>query len=155
MAQFFSSRQLHNRWAAWCASAFVAATLLSACGGGIDVQGDYFSFGIFVDGRSQGGVQIYPGEQQDIYIRAGQSIELDADEPVVWTLYVGNSAISGSGVTVGYGGAYITQTAVSRSRIVVSTSSPYLLAATVPITLVATSTIDAAQVATFRVLITN
>jgi hypothetical protein len=95
------------------------------------------------------------GSSQNIALRAGQSIELDASEPVVWTLNVGGSAVTGSGTTVSYAGVDVTQTVVSSSRIAVDTFAAYLLAAPVPVTFTATSTLDSALVATVDVLITN
>jgi len=57
--------------------------------------------------------------------------------------------------TVSYAGATITETTVSDSRIVVDTAAAYPLAAAVPVTFIATSTLDSALVATVNVLITN
>ena len=85
---------------------------------------------------------------------AGQSIQLDANEPVYWTLLVGDSSVVGS-VTVVYAGLAITQTAISDSRIIVDTSSRFGLVNPVQMTLIATSTIDSAQVVTVDVLVTN
>jgi len=96
-----------------------------------------------------------PGASTSLRIAAGQSIELDASEPVFWTLEVGGTTVPGNGTTVYYAGATISQTEVSDSRIVVDTAADPFLAAPVAITLVATSTFDSAQVATINVLITN
>ncbi len=127
---------------------------LAACGGGGSDSGS-FEIGVLIAGQPVGGMQIGPGSSPTISIRAGQSIELDASESVYWTLYVGGSAVSGSGATVYYAGAEITQTALSSSRIALDTYAANRLYAPVPITLVATSTYDSAQVATVNVLITN
>ena len=54
-----------------------------------------------------------------------------------------------------YAGANITATDLSRSSIAVDTYAAYLLPAAIPITLVASSTYDSAQVATVHLLITN
>jgi hypothetical protein len=56
---------------------------------------------------------------------------------------------------VSYAGVDVTQTVVSSSRIAVDTFAAYLLAAPVPVTFTATSTLDSALVATVDVLITN
>ena len=133
-------------------SMLAAALLLSACGGGGDSGS--FDISVVVAGQPVGGA-IGPGSSPTIYLRAGQSIELDASEPVVWTLYVGGAAVSGSGSTVYYSGAYVTLTSESASRIAVDTYAQFPLTYSVPMTLVATSTLDAAQVATVNVLITN
>jgi hypothetical protein len=54
-----------------------------------------------------------------------------------------------------YAGADITATTLNRSSVVVDTYAQYLLRSSVPVTLVATSTYDSAQVATVNLLITN
>lgn len=136
-------------------AALAVALSLTACGGGGDDSAVAFDVGVVVGGHALSGVQVVPGGSQNVSMSAGQSIELDASEPVVWTLMVGGSAVTGSGATVYYGGVSITQTAVSSSRIVVDTDAAYLLSSSVPITLIATSTWDSAQVATVNVLITN
>jgi len=61
------------------------------------------------------------GSSATLYVRSGQSFELDANEPVVWTLYVGNTAVAGTGTSVQYAGAVVTLTAESDSRIAVDT----------------------------------
>lgn len=135
-------------------SASLALALgLAACGGGSDLGP--FSVDVVIAGQAAGVSPIVAGSSSSISLRAGQSIELDASEPVVWTLNVGGTAVTGSGTSVYYGGAYVTQTAISSSRIAVDTSAPYLLAGPVPVTFTATSTFDAALVATIDVLITN
>lgn len=142
--------------AAWLRRAALGASLaallaLSACGGG-EVTLD---IGILVGGQPVSGVVVQPGQPQRVSIRAGQSLELDASEPVQWTLYVGNSAVTASGATVSYQGVEITVTAVSASRIVVDTYAPYPLPSAVPVSLTAVSTVDSALVQTVDVLITN
>lgn len=134
------------------AAALAGLLLLSACGGGGD-GGVSFDIGVVVAGQPVAGVAVQPGMSQNITISAGQSIELDASEPVQWTLLVGGSAITGG--TVYYQGVTITETALSSSRIALDTAAAYTLAAPVSISLVAVSTVDAAQVATVNVLITN
>jgi hypothetical protein len=126
---------------------------LSACGGGDPAI--FFDIGVVVGGQPVSGVLIQPGAAQNLTISAGQSIELDASEPVQWTLMVGGSAITASGATVSYQGVNLTVTALSPSRIALDTYAAYPLSVAVPITLTAVSTIDSAQVATVNVLITN
>lgn len=130
-----------------------AAASLSACGGGGD-ESVTLDIGILVGGVVVSGSPVYSGGQRSVTIYAGQSIELDANEPVYWTLVVGGSGVVGS-VTVVYAGLAVTQTEISDSRIVVDTSSRFGLANPVPMTLIATSTIDSAQVVTVDVLVTN
>ena len=140
-------------------SAAVVASLgallsLAACGGGGD-GGVTFDIGVVVAGQPVSGVAIQPGGAQTITISAGQSIELDASESVVWTLEVGGSAVTGNNTSVYYQGVTVTETALSSSRIALDTSSAFFLPSPVPITLTAVSTFDSAQVATVNVLITN
>ena len=130
-----------------------AAASLSACGGG----GDAFvtlDIGILVDSVVVSNPPVTSGGHRSVTMYAGQSIRLDANEPVYWTLLVGGSSVVGS-VTVVYAGLAITQTAISDSRIIVGTSTRFGLANPVPMTLIATSTIDSAQVATVDVLVIN
>ena len=128
---------------------------LSGCGGGgyADSAGN-FNIGVTVAGQFVGDTPVAPGGSLNLAVRAGQSVAFDAGESAVWTLYVGGSAVSG-GAQVYYAGAYITATVLSRSSVAVDTYAPYLLPASIPITLVATSTYDSAQVATVNLLITN
>ena len=123
---------------------------LSACGGG----GVAFDVGIIVAGEPVSGVVVQPGVQS-ITIHAGQSVELDASEPVVWTLEVGGSLVTGDNASVYYRGVTITKTALTSSRIALDTSAAFLLSAPVLVTLTAISTFDSAQVATVDVWITN
>lgn len=126
---------------------------LSACGGGGGDGGVTFDVGIVVDGQRGGAVQ--SGSVQNITISAGQSIELDASEPVEWILEVGGSVVTGSNATVYYRGVTITETTLSSSRIALDTSAAFFLSSPVPIRLTAISTFDSAEVATVNVLITN
>src|SRR5439155_5474853 len=104
-----SRHQLVRRSCAFIAA--LAATLnLTACGGGGDEVPVAFEIGVVVGGHVVSGVQVVPGGSQNLSITAGQSIELDASEPVVWTLVVGGTTVTGSGTTVYYAGASITQT---------------------------------------------
>ncbi len=130
-----------------------AAASLSACGGGGDAYAT-LDIGVLVGGVVVSGPPVYSGGHRSITMYAGQSIQLDANEPVYWTLLVGDSSVVGS-VTVVYAGLAITQTAISDSRIIVDTSSRFGLVNPVQMTLIATSTIDSAQVVTVDVLVTN
>jgi hypothetical protein len=134
------------------AVASAVAIGVAGCGGGADLQGDGFSVGVTIDGRPYGGA-VSSGARQDVSIYAGQSVAFDASEPVEWTLYAGNAAIPADGSTVLYGGASIRATAINSSRIIVDTAAAGPLPQPVPITLAATSTFDAALVATINVFI--
>ena len=158
--QTFQATSSTARSGAFRRSAVAAAVAvcvgLTACGGGADIYlpDTAFDIGVVVAGLALAGLVIGPGTTQSVAMQAGQSIELDANQPVAWTLDVGGTTVGGNGVTVFYGGIAITQTAASDSRIVVSTSPAGPSAVPVTITFIATSTINSAQVATVNVTIT-
>jgi hypothetical protein len=136
-------------------ASLAAALMLSACGGGADISFPAdFNIGVTVGGQFVGQTPVAPGGSLDLAIHVGQSLILDAGEPVVWTLLVGGIAVSG-GVQVFFAGADITATTLNPSAVAVDTSAAFPLRASIPITLVATSTFDSVQVATVNLLITN
>ncbi len=146
--------QRGSRWIALVA-ACAAAWSLSACGGGgyVDSAGN-FNIGVTIAGQFVSYTPVASGGSLNLAVHAGQSVTLDAGEPAVWTMYVGGAAVSG-GAQVYYAGANITATTLSRSSVAVDTFAVFRLPASIPITLVATSTYDSAQVATVNLLITN
>ena len=146
----FGSRVLRT---AGFASLLAFGLTLSACGGG-GSDTVAFDVAVVVAGQPTGGTY-GAGSSPTIYVRAGQSIELDASESADWTLYVAGTAVSGSGATVHYAGADVTLIAESPSRIAVDTFAAFPLLDPIPVTMVATSTFDSAVVATVNVLITN
>ena len=135
---------------------------LSACGGGGDSGGPPvvvvappFDIVVAVSGQPVNGLLIRPGVPQTILLSVGQAIELDASEPVTWSLLVGGTAVSGPGVTVNYGGVDITLITETDSRIFINTATNFILGAPLFFTLVATSTLDLTQVATIQIQLTN
>jgi hypothetical protein len=148
------ARPRGSRWIA-AAAACAAAWSLSACGGGAyaDSAGN-FLIGVTVAGQFAGYTPVAPGGSLNLAVHAGQSVTFDAGEPAIWTMYVGGSAVSGAG-QVYYAGANISATTLSQSSVALDTYAAYWLPASIPITLVATSTYDSAQVATVNLLITN
>ncbi len=154
------------------ASLFLGASLvLAGCGGGsvdvgvgvgIDVPiaspapRAAFDIIMFANGRQVSGVDLLPGEVQDVYLQAGNSFELDASGPVAWTLVVGGSIIRAPvGSTIAYGGANIVQTLINNARFAASTSGAGFLPNPVVVTLVATSLVDSRQEAQINVVLTN
>lgn len=125
---------------------------LAACGGGVVDTPAGLNIGVWVDGTAVSNDQSSTGNTLDVQLLLGQSIELDANEPVVWTMYVGGTAVTGTS-TVVYGGVAITQSSVSDSQIVLQTSGSEPLSAPVEVTLVATSQVDAQEVTLVHVLI--
>ena len=143
-------RRTLGRTAALAATAALVLALAGCGGGG---SSDSFYVTAYVDGTTSG--TYGPNDTTPISLHAGQAIELDAAEPVVWTLYVGNTAVSATGATVQYGNALVTLSAESDSRILVDTGSVGPIGGSVGMTLVATSTYDSAQVAVVDVFITD
>ena len=132
-----------------------AALLMGACGGGGDARVvRNFNIGVTVGGQLLSSTPVAPGGSLDLAIHAGQSLILDAGEPAVWTLLVGGSAVGG-GAQVYYAGVNITATTLNPSAVAVDTYAAYPLQASIPITLIATSSFDSVEVATVNVLITN
>jgi hypothetical protein len=134
------------------------AGVLSACGGGGDSAppvGNYnFNLNIASGGQLVSDTPVPPGGVLDLSVRVGQPVQLDAREPVTWTLIVGSSVIA-NGLPISYAGVDMTGTTVTSSAIVLDTYARYALQALVPVTLVATSTYDPSQAVTVRLLITN
>lgn len=149
-SQFFSKRR-----PILLAASLSVALLLTACGGGgqarIPVD---FNIGVTVGGQLLSATPVVPGGSLGLAIHVGQSVILDAGEPVVWTLLVGGSEVSG-GVQIYYSGLSITATPQNQSSVVLDTFARYPLLVGVPVTLIATSTYDAVQVVTLNLLITS
>jgi hypothetical protein len=144
-----------------------ASLVLSGCGGGsIDVGVDVpitspapraaFDIIMFVNGQQVAGVDLLPGEEQDVYLPAGNSFELDASGPVAWTVVVGGSIINAPvGSRIDYGGASIVQTLITSARFAANTGGAGFLSNPVVVTLVATSLVDSRQEAQINVVLTN
>ena len=143
-----------SRAVRWLAVA-AACSALSACGGGAyaDTAGN-FNIGVSVGGQFITDTPVAAGGSLSVVVPAGRSVTFDAGEPAVWTLYVGGVAVS-TGAQVYYAGANIVATTLSRSSVAVDTYAAYPLSASIPVTLVASSVYDSAQVATVNLLITN
>ena len=116
---------------------------LAACGGGDTVA--QLQVGVLVAGQQQPAIE--QGQTANLAMPAGQSIELDANEPVQWAFSVNGSPLFASGTTVVVQGVTITQTDLSESRVVLDTSFNGPTQLPIFVTLTATSTIDQAQVA--------
>ena len=134
----------------------VAGTLaLTGCGGGGDggavVQGPAFQIGVV--GTSTAYAPVDPGQVLEVDATVGQSIEFDASEPVVWSFSANGSPLFGNGTTVDVGGVTIQQDQFTPSKVVLGSVFYGPAVLPVEVILTATSTIDAAQVATIRLLL--
>lgn len=125
--------------------------LLAGCGGGGDDSVD-LNINAVVAGRPLPTVFV-PGTVGTIDILAGQSIQLDANEPVDWAFSVAGSPLFASGTSVFFNGLRATETAASPSRVVVDTAVAGPFLPPVVIRLDAVSTIDAAQVAVIDLVV--
>jgi len=126
---------------------------LTACGGGGDDGSVTFDIGVIVAGQPLSSGHIHSGSSQSISVWAGDSLQLDASEPVVWSLQVAGTSVSGGGTTVYYGGIGVTIDTISASRILVDTFDTSAFSTPVALTFTATSTYDAAVVSTVTVYV--
>jgi hypothetical protein len=123
----------------------LAVGLLAGCGGGGSDSDVSLNLGVVVSGQPR--PSVFAGQPATIAIAPGQSVELDASEPVFWSFSVNGSPLFGSGTTVIVQGLAITQSNLSSSRVVLDTSLSGPTRVPVFVTLTATSSIDAALVA--------
>ena len=131
------------------------AALLTACGGGGDDSGAAsVNIGVFVAGQPQSDLVVSQGGSTSLALFAGDSVILDAQEPVIWTLFVGGAAV-GTGVEVFYAGLNLTATRLDAYTVALDTFADFPLVAPVAVTMVATSTFDSALVARVDILVTN
>ncbi len=139
-------------------ASLAGALILSACGGGDDgyvyVQPPpSFNIGVTITG--QPGSYILPrGGSLALAIRAGQSIDLDSGEPMVWNMYIAGTQVT-YGAQILYGGVTFDTFNLSPYAVTVNTYAPFFLPNPVDVTLVATSTYDAFQVATVYLTVVN
>ena len=131
-----------------------SASLLTACGGGDDSGAASVNIGVFVAGQPQRDLIVGQGGSTNLALFAGDSVILEAREPVIWTLFVGGAAV-GTGLDVFYAGLNLTATRLDAYTVALDTFADFPLAAPVAVTMVATSSFDSALVARVNILITN
>ena len=131
-----------------------SASLLTACGGGDDSGAASVNIGVFVAGQPQRDLIVGQGGSTNLALFAGDSVILEAREPVIWTLFVGGAAV-GTGLEVFYAGLNLTATRLDAYTVALDTFADFPLAAPVAVTMVATSSFDSALVARVDILITN
>ena len=112
------------------------------------------NIGVFVAGQPQRDLIVGQGGSTNLALFAGDSVILEAREPVIWTLFVGGAAV-GTGVEVFYAGLNLTATRLDAFTVALDTFAAFPLAAPVAVTMVATSSFDSALVARVDILITN
>ena len=132
-----------------------SALLLTACGGGGSDSGSAnINIGVLVAGQARPDLVVGQGGSTNLALFAGDSVILEAREPVVWTLVVGGAAV-GTGVEVFYAGLNLTARRLDAFTVALDTFAAFRLAGPVAVTMEATSPFDSALVARVNILITN
>lgn len=131
-----------------------SALLLTACGGGGDSGSANINIGVLVAGQARPDLVIGQGGSTNLALFAGDSVILEAREPVIWTLFVGGAAV-GTGVEVFYAGLNLTARRLDAFTVALDTFASFPLAGPVAVTMEATSPFDSALVARVNILITN
>lgn len=152
-----SSAPSRTRWRhLWSAAAVAGALALAGCGGGgsadvADASGTELRVDVAAGGTTF--APVLQGQALDVSANVGQSIVLDANEPVVWRFSANGSPLFADGTTVDLGGVALTESQVSASQVVFDSSFYGPALVPVDVLLTATSTIDNAQVATIRLVL--
>ncbi len=152
-----------KRWAG--ALSLVAVVSLAGCGSGYVETTQVvpslfanvaFSLDMRINGVFIPEVNVQPGYQQDVPMRAGSSFEVLASGPVAWTVTIDGAVVNpplGTGVV--FNGVNLVPTSISSGRFsAVATAQGFLLRDRV-ISIIATSLVDARQVANINILLTN
>lgn len=131
-----------------------ALTLAGCGGGGVDVVVAVpvdLRVGVVAGPTTYAPVQ--HGQLLDVAAQVGQPIVLEANEPVVWSFSVNGSPLFLNGTAVDLGGVTVTQIQVtaSRAELLSTFYGPALLP--IEVLMTATSSIDAAEVVTVRLLL--
>ncbi len=134
------------------AAALGAGLLLAGCGGGVAVG--RAGLQLVITAGVLGYAPVLPGPTIDVVAPLGQPVAVDANEPVLWRFAVaGGSPLFQGGSVVTVGGVTLTLSQLTPSRAVVETSAAGLALLPLFVLLTATSTFDAAQVASVRLRI--
>lgn len=130
------------------------AAALAGCGGGGDIVVTApLDLRVGVVAGPVAYEPVRTGQFLDVIAQVGQPVVLDASEPVVWSFSVNGSPLFLNGATVDIGGVFVTQVQLTASRAELSSGfhGPALLP--VEVWMTATSSIDAAEVVTVRLLL--
>jgi hypothetical protein len=153
----------NRRWIG--ALVLVAAASLAGCGSGYvettQVVPSLFANVAFrLDMRINGvfipEVNVEPGYQQDVPMRAGSSFEVLASGPVAWTVTIDGTVVNpplGTGVV--FNGVNLVPTSISSGNFSAIASAQGVLPRTRVISIIATSLVDNRQEANINILLTN
>lgn len=154
-----ASRAGTHRRRLWAAAAVAGALALAGCGGGgggggADVSDEpAAALQVGVVAGTTTYAPVLQGQALDVSANVGQSIVLDANEPVVWRFSANGSPLFADGTTVDLGGVTLTESQVNASQVVFDSSFYGPALVPIDVLLTATSTIDNAQVATIRLVL--
>jgi hypothetical protein len=115
-----------------------------------------FSLDMRINGVFIPEVDVEPGYQQDVPMRAGSSFEVLASGPVAWTVTIDGTVVNpplGTGVV--FNGVDLIPTTISSSRFSAVASAQGFLPRTRVISIIATSLVDSRQEANINILLTN
>jgi hypothetical protein len=143
----------------------VAVASLAGCGSGYVetrqvVPSLFASVAFSLDMRINGvfipEVDVEPGYQQDVPMRAGSSFEVLANGPVVWTVTIDGTAVNPPlGTGVAFNGVNLVPTSISSGNFSAVASAQGFLSRTRVISIIATSLVDSRQEANINILLTN
>jgi hypothetical protein len=152
-----------KRWIG--AFSLIAVVSLAGCGSGYvettQVVPSLFTNVAFrLDMRINGSfipeVDVEPGYQQDVPMRAGSSFEVLATGPVAWTVTIDGTVVNpplGAGVV--FNGVSLVPTSISSDRFSGVASAQGFLPRTRVVSIIATSLVDSRQEANINILLTN
>jgi hypothetical protein len=144
---------------------FAMAALLAGCGGGyVDtvvvvpapVANAAFALDMRINGVFIPEVDVDPGYQQDVPVRAGSNFEILATGPVEWTVSIDGKIVNPPiGTAVVYNGVSLLPTSISTGRFAANTGAQGFLARPSVISVTATSLVNPRQEAQINVLLSN
>jgi hypothetical protein len=146
------------------ATTFVA-TAVTGCGSGYadtvvvvppPVVNAAFALDMRINGVFIPEVDVDPGYQQDVPVRAGSNFEILASGPVEWTVSIDGKVVNPPiGTGVAYNGVNLLPTSISSGRFAANASAQGFLSRTSVISITATSLVNPRQEAQINVLLTN
>ncbi len=152
------------------AALLATAAVLGGCGGGsatVDAEVVVpvavatpvatFDLIMFANGQRVSGVNLFPSQEQDVYLVAGSNFELASSGPVAWTVAVNGAVVSAPvGSVISYTNANVLPTLITNARYAANTNrSGPLPSQGVVLSVIATSLSDPSQEAQINIVLTN
>jgi hypothetical protein len=152
-----------TRWVGIFSIAVAAS--LAGCGSGyVDtvvvvpapVANAAFALDMRINGVFIPEVDVDPGYQQDVPVRAGSNFEILATGPVEWTVSIDGKVVNPPvGTAVVYNGVSLLPTSISTGRFAATTGAQGFLPRPSVISVTATSLVNPRQEAQINVLLSN